>query len=35
MVLSGRPIAVHMRLLRYVKPYRGVVALGMLGGLEG
>jgi subfamily B ATP-binding cassette protein MsbA len=27
------PLAVYLRLLRYVKPYRGAFALGMLGGL--
>ena len=30
---STRPLAVYLRLLRYVKPYRGAFALGMSGGL--
>ena len=28
-----RPLVIYLRLLRYVKPYRGAFALGMLGGL--
>jgi subfamily B ATP-binding cassette protein MsbA len=30
---STRPITVYKRLFRYVKPYRGMFALGMLGGM--
>ena len=30
---STRPMAVYLRLLRYVKPYRGFFAVGMFGGL--
>ena len=29
---STRPLATYLRLLGYVKPYRGIFALGMLGG---